>query len=158
VTAGLVWVRIAATCAVAGALAALTTPGGPAAIWPTSDRLLLGLLTGVALFSVVARVGPPLSLALVGVLVLAAGAEEVIWRWFVLGALLAPAGTAAALVASACAFGAVHPGRRALHTGTGLAFGAVYLLTGSLLATWGAHAAYNLCVAVAARRAPPRAA
>jgi membrane protease YdiL (CAAX protease family) len=154
-TAGLVWLRIAATCVVALALAALATPGGPAPLWPTSDRLLLGLVSGIALFAVVARVRPALSLALVGVLVVAAGAEELIWRWFVLGELLAPAGTAAALVASACAFGAVHPGRRALHAGTGLAFGGVYVLSGSLLAAWGAHAAYNVCVAAAARRAPP---
>jgi membrane protease YdiL (CAAX protease family) len=157
-TAGLVWIRIAVTCTVAGGLAALTTPGGPGALWPTSDRLLFGVVAGALLFSVVARIAPPLSLPLLAVLVLAAGAEEVIWRWFVLGELLTPAGTVAALLASACAFGAVHPGRRVLHTGTGLAFGGVYVLTGSLLAAWGAHGAYNVCVALAARRAPPEAA
>jgi membrane protease YdiL (CAAX protease family) len=158
VTAGVVWVRIAATCAIAATLAALATPAGPVPIWPASDRVLFGLLTGVLLFAVVARIGPPVSPALVAVLVVAAGAEEVIWRWFVLAELLAPAGTAAALVASACAFGAVHPGRRALHTATGLVFGAVYVVTGTLLAAWGAHAAYNVCVAIATRRAAPAAA
>jgi membrane protease YdiL (CAAX protease family) len=155
VTARLVWIRIAATCTVAVALAALAGPDTPASIWPTPDRLLLGIAAGVALFWVVARVRPPMSLALAGVLVAAAGAEELIWRWFVLGELLAPTGTATALVASACAFGAVHPGRRLLHVGTGLAFGGVYVLTGSLAAAWGAHAAYNVCVASAARYASP---
>jgi membrane protease YdiL (CAAX protease family) len=157
-TAGPVWIRIGVTCTVAGGLVALTTPGGPEALWPTPDRVLVGVATGLALFWGVARIAPPLSLPLLVVLVLAAGAEEVIWRWFVLGELLAAMGTAAALLASACAFGAVHPGRRVLHTGTGLAFGAVYVLTGSLLAAWGAHGAYNVCVAVAARHAPPETA
>jgi hypothetical protein len=56
------------------------------------------------------------------------------------------------LLVSACLFGAVHPGRRLLHVGTGLAFGLVFVLTGSVVAAWAAHAVYNLAVATVARQ------
>jgi membrane protease YdiL (CAAX protease family) len=78
--------------------------------------------------------------------------EEVVWRRVVLGELL-PAGSMPALALSALGFALVHHRSRALHLGTGAAFGGVYLATGALAASIAAHWAYNLLVASLVERA-----
>ena len=84
--------------------------------------------------------------------------EEVAWRGLVLG-LLAPLGLPIALLASSVLFSAAHVhrlGRRAaVHLGTGLAFGGVYVCSGSLLAAIAAHATYNIVLGLALLAEPP---
>jgi ABC-2 type transport system ATP-binding protein len=79
--------------------------------------------------------------------------EEVIWRWFVVGGLADAADAGAALVIGTVGFAGAHRwrGRRAfaVHCATGATFGAVFLLTGSLLAAIVCHVAYNALVALA---------
>ena len=76
-------------------------------------------------------------------LVVAAAAEEVVWRRVVLGELLR-AGPLAALAGSTLGFALVHRTRQSLHLGTGAAFGGLYLATGALAASIAAHWAYNV--------------
>jgi membrane protease YdiL (CAAX protease family) len=152
-TATGLWLRLVGSALLAAGLVVAVSPAlPPPAVAP--GALALGVVAGLATFRAVARIPLPLPLPLAGVLVVAAGAEEVIWRWFALGELAQRTGPAVALTATSIAFGAVHPGRRLQHVCTGVAFGAVFLATGSLLAAWAAHAAYNLSVAAAARSVP----
>jgi membrane protease YdiL (CAAX protease family) len=148
-----VWIRIAAGCGVAAALAFAASPPAPAR-WLGWEPLAVGVAAGVGLFYALARIRPPVPPAVAAVLVVLAGAEEVSWRWFALGELATRAGPAAALIATSVGFGLAHPGARLLHTATGIVFGGVYLATGSLVAAWAAHAAYNLSVVAAARASP----
>jgi membrane protease YdiL (CAAX protease family) len=83
-----------------------------------------------------------------------AAAEEVVWRWLLLGRLAVLMGAAPALAMTSLAFGLAHlnaVGWRGacVHTTTGAVFGGVFLVTGSLAAVVAAHAVYNLSVALA---------
>jgi ABC-2 type transport system ATP-binding protein len=111
----------------------------------------LGLPLAAALYAGVLRRRPARCPSAVAATVLAAGAalEELFWRGLVLGALTLAAGAAGALTLSSALFAGVHR-RRCLHLVTGAAFGGVYLLTGRLLASVVAHAAYNVLVCSAA--------
>jgi membrane protease YdiL (CAAX protease family) len=149
------WLRLTASWSVALVLLVLLHPARPAADWSRPGAILVGLSVGAAIAWLLAGLRTFLSPAAALTLVLTAGAEEVVWRWFALGSLAAVAGPVVALVATSFAFGGVHPGARLQHASTGFAFGAVYLLSGSLAGAWCAHAVYNLLVAAAARRPPP---
>jgi ABC-2 type transport system ATP-binding protein len=80
-------------------------------------------------------------------------AEEVVWRWLVLGASAPVVGLAPAFVASTIGFALAHGIRRrdvaVVHLVTGTAFGAVYVATGRPEAAILAHALYNWLVLVA---------
>jgi membrane protease YdiL (CAAX protease family) len=99
---------------------------------------------------------PALGLVLVLVLVLWAGAEEVLWRWFALAEAASRIGFALGLALTSAAFAAVHRNRSFGHAVAGGVFGLVFAATGTIVAAWAAHAAYNLLVAGSARgRLPP---
>lgn len=129
---------------------------------PPALGLALGLAAGVGLYAVVARrrldAVASLTVVRMAFIVGWATVEEVVWRWLVLGglALAVPAG--AALVISAVAFACAHPRGRRGHFLAGATFGGLYLLTGTLLASVAAHAAYNHLVAASLQstRAEPR--
>jgi ABC-2 type transport system ATP-binding protein len=126
---------------------------------PTGEALAAGAVTGLALFVVLARRWVPPGLGLLSrrrlaarslVLTAKSAQEEAIWRAVVLGALVAPLGRLGALVVSTAVFACAHLPRQgraaAAHLLSGLAFGAVYLATGRLVAAITAHAAYNVLV------------
>ena len=80
---------------------------------------------------------------------LRAAVEEVVWRLGVTGRIAAVAGWPAGLTIGALGFGLAHAGSLrvlAAHVCIGLAFGALFLATGRLLAAVAAHAAYNVLV------------
>jgi membrane protease YdiL (CAAX protease family) len=90
-------------------------------------------------------------------------AEELIWRWFLLGQLWVVAGWPAwaAVGVSAVLFGALHLGLSGLpgvvtHTVAGGVLAVAFALTGSLVLVCAAHVAYNLAVVSLelGRRAP----
>ncbi len=88
--------------------------------------------------------------------------EEAIWRAFALGRVAQTAGLWVAVAVTSAAFAATHlPALRtrgsAVQLVTGTVFGALFALTGSLVACALAHAVYNV-LAVLARRAPATAA
>jgi membrane protease YdiL (CAAX protease family) len=122
-----------------------------------------GICVGLAVYLVVTRQRPrfppqgrPLS-ALVarhGVLGLWALNEEIVWRRVILGELLAT-GALVALGLSTVAFALAHRAR-ALHLGTGAAFGGLYLATGVLSASIAAHWVYNALVRSSLDRGPIR--
>ncbi|HUB76267.1 MAG TPA: CPBP family intramembrane glutamic endopeptidase, partial [Solirubrobacteraceae bacterium] len=84
---------------------------------------------------------------------LLAANEEVLWRRLALGALL-PRGGLLAIAASTLAFALAHRRRTALQLLTGAAFGGLYVATGCLAASIGAHWTYNELVSCARPRAP----
>jgi ABC-2 type transport system ATP-binding protein len=138
---GLGAVLLAVTVGLPHVDAPLRTPWAP----------LLGVPVALALFATVVRRRPtrlpsPIVSAVLGV---GAALEELFWRGLVLGALTLAAGAAGALAVSSALFASVHR-RRRLHLLTGAAFGALYLVTGWLLAPMVAHAAYNVLVCSAA--------
>lgn len=153
------WLRIVGGWALASALLLTAAPSAPAASWRPPAAVVVGTAVGVALFLALGRgrIGgatPPRA-ATALVLVLAAGAEEVVWRWFALGELAVRAGGAAALVATTVLFTLAHRPPSAQQLAAGAAFAVVYLATGSLVGSWCAHGAYNLCVASARAGSPP---
>jgi membrane protease YdiL (CAAX protease family) len=114
----------------------------------------IGLLAGSALFAALAGVPrlPGMRRSLpVRLAYLAAGAalEEVLWRGFLLAALMPSLGRAAALGISAVGFAAAHVGalgrQAAVHLLTGTGFGGAFLIAG-LPAAIAAHAVYNTLV------------
>lgn len=126
---------------------------------PTGEALAAGVVSGAALFLVLAGGWVPAGLGLVPRRRLAARSfliigkstqEEAFWRALVLGALVAPIGRLGALALSTVLFACAHLPRQgraaAAHLLSGLAFGAVYLATGRLIAAIAAHAAYNVLV------------
>lgn len=149
------WTRLAISWSTAAACLALLHPAAPSPAWSQTGAALAGLAVGASVACVLAGLRPFLSPLAAATLALTAGAEEVVWRWLALGALAGAVGPLAALGATSLAFGAFHPGARTQHVATGLAFGAVYVASGSLAGAWCAHCAYNLVVASAARRPPP---
>ena len=135
-----------------------------------APRLAVGPLSGAALFLVltggrVPRALPRLSRRAFGVrwasLAAAAGLEELVWRWLVLGGLAIAVGPLSALALSTVGFAACHRpslGRRCwVHLLTGAGFGAAFLV-GGLAAAVLAHGVYNILVdwAVYAERARVR--
>jgi ABC-2 type transport system ATP-binding protein len=86
-------------------------------------------------------------------LTLVSGAEEVLWRWVVLGGLAPLVGVAAAFLVSTTGFALTHGVRRrdvlVVHLLTGSVFGALYVGTGRIEAAVLAHALYNWLVLAA---------
>ncbi len=140
---------------------------------PLAVALPIALTAAVGLFAALgrsrmpfrsARWRAPALVARGGFFAVRSASEEVLWRWFVLGSLAPVLGAGGALVATTGGFAVAHvgaQGRRgaAVHLATGAVFGAVFLLTGSLLAAIAAHASYNLLVLLAVEsgaRAAPR--
>jgi ABC-2 type transport system ATP-binding protein len=87
-------------------------------------------------------------------------AEEVLWRWLVLGGLAPVVGLAPAFLVATVGFALTHGTRRrdvvAVHLATGAVFGAVYVGTGRIEVAILAHALYNWLVVVAIEAAAPR--
>jgi ABC-2 type transport system ATP-binding protein len=120
----------------------------------TAMALFLVLGGGPGSISRVRNAGFSVLAAKSVVLGLRAASEEVVWRWFVLGAISARWGALAGLAVSTVLFALTHwpsQGRRGVlvHTLTGGAFGTIFVLTGSLLAAISAHVTYNLLIALA---------
>jgi ABC-2 type transport system ATP-binding protein len=149
------WLAIAACALLAAPPLAPYDP----TLSPTGEALAAGVVTGVALFVVLARRWVPPGLGLLSrqrlaarglVLTAKSAQEEAFWRALVLGALVAPLGRLGALVVSTAVFACAHLPRQgraaAAHLLSGLAFGAVYLATGRLVAAITAHATYNVLV------------
>jgi hypothetical protein len=123
-----------------------------------APRVLIGPLSGVALFALLAgarfpRARPrPLGRALAvrwARLGAAAGLEEFVWRGLVLGGLIAALGAVLGLALSSAGFAAWHwqsLGRGCgVHLVTGAGFGAAFLV-GGLAAAMLAHGVYNVLV------------
>jgi ABC-2 type transport system ATP-binding protein len=103
------------------------------------------------------RVGP---LSVRGVyLTVTSAAEEVLWRWLLLGGLAPLVGLAPAAVASTVGFALAHGTRKrdvfAVHLVTGSGFGAVFVGTGRIEAAILAHAVYNWLVVAAIESGAP---
>jgi membrane protease YdiL (CAAX protease family) len=106
---------------------------------------------------------PPLALKAAYVTITSA-AEEIVWRWLVLGGLAPVVGLVPAFLVSTVGFAIAHGVRRAdvvaVHLATGAAFGTVYVVTGHIEAAILTHALYNWLVLIAiesgaaARRLP----
>ena len=161
-TARTLWSRTLLLCG--AATAAVLLGGGRAPILPLPFSLPAALATATILYAALAHRRPTLAIALerrvafaakAVYLALHSAAEEVLWRWFVLGAIAARDGWLAALLLSTLAFAASHArgqgwqGLR-VHALTGLAFGAIFLVTGRIAASIVAHIAYNVLVAAEA--------
>lgn len=153
------WARLAATWIAAGAVLLLVAaPTVTEPEWRPSLAAAAGAAAGLVLFLALggrarAFAWPRPTTAVV--LVVTAGAEEVIWRWFALAELAARSDTLAALATTTIAFALAHGRSASHHLLTGAAFGALFLVTGSLAAAWSAHATYNLSVAAGRARAAP---
>jgi len=155
VTARRIWARIGLGVAFAVLLAFTLSPPVPTARLASGAGFAVGVAVGAALFACAARRVPRIAMRpLLLVLGVTAASEEVVWRRFALGELL-PAGALIALAVSSVGFALVHPRRRLLHLATGASFGGVYLGTGTLAASIGAHWAYNALVGSLVRRKPP---
>ncbi|HEX2302130.1 MAG TPA: ATP-binding cassette domain-containing protein [Gaiella sp.] len=131
---------------------------------PIGEALVVGGITGIALFAVLARRRVPAAVAIELprrrlaarsiVLTAKSAQEEAIWRALVLGLLVDPLGRAGAVVVSTVLFAGAHLGRlgraSAAHLLTGAAFGSAYVATGRLHAAIAAHGTYNVLVGTAA--------
>jgi len=129
----------------------------PRAPLPTVFALPLGALIGVVLAAATAHRRRRTASIGAGLVVGVAGAgEEALWRAFVLGRLASAVGVAGAIVLSAIGFAVTHvPAQRLrglrLQLGTGLIFGTLYAVSGSLVAAVSAHGLYNVLVLVGGR-------
>ena len=138
-----------------------TAPPRPPLSLPSAAPL--GIAVGMALYAALARRRPqPLFTPVAGVVAAVGVSEEAIWRAFALGRIAPVAGAAAAVAVTSAAFAVTHiPLLRlrgaAVHVLTGATFGALFVVTGSLLACAAAHATYNV-VAVLGRVQPASAA
>jgi ABC-2 type transport system ATP-binding protein len=160
---GDLWSKALALWLVAGA-ALVLSPAPVHATWPPPVALMFAVLSAGALFVALARRRPVLVIrsgrraafgAKAAFLVARSAGEEVVWRWFLLGAIEARAGWAAGLAVSTVAFATVHASGQGwlgvqVHLVTGATFGAIFLATGSIVAASVSHAAYNLLVAARA--------
>jgi len=161
-TARTLWSRTLLLCGAAATV--LLLGAGRAPSLPLPFSLSAGLATATILYAVLAQRLPSVSIALERrvaftaktlYLAIHSAAEEVLWRWFVLGAIAAREGWLAALLLSSLAFAASHArgqgwhGLR-VHGLTGLAFGAIFLVTGRIAASIVAHITYNVLVAAGA--------
>ncbi|MBV8479991.1 MAG: ATP-binding cassette domain-containing protein [Actinobacteria bacterium] len=128
----------------------------------------IGVMAGVALFVCLSRGRPRVlltRLALVTALVVAAAgtSEEAIWRAFALGRLAPVLGAWTAIAVTTAAFAVTHlPALRvrgaAAQLATGLVFGVLFTLTGSLFACALAHATYNVLAVLGRHVLPANAA
>lgn len=123
----------------------------PRAPLATVFALPLGVLVGMALARRRRRTATSLGAGLV--IGVAGAGEEALWRGFVLGRLASLIGVAGALALSTAGFAASHiPAQRLrglrFQLGTGLIFGTLYVLSGSLVAAMSAHGVYNVLVLV----------
>lgn len=157
------WLSLLVQAGVAATLLVTAAPHHVPSAIPPPLGLALGAAAGVTLVIVLAGRLPPrprlrrarltLIAAKSSVLVLAAACEEVVWRWFVLGALVPHVGAGGALGLSSAGFAVSHAGQapRAVlvHLATGATFGGVFLATGSVAAAIVAHATYNVTVLLA---------
>jgi membrane protease YdiL (CAAX protease family) len=146
-TASRLWLGIAFYwLAAAATLVVVSPPLGGSRIVLSAG---LGIVGGVVLFRASAgrgaRTRPRPAVA--AVVVLCAGAEEIVWRGLVLGVLAARAGPLAGLAASAFLFAVAHRRRLVAYGAIGIALGGLCLLSGGLVAPWCAHATYNLAIA-----------
>jgi ABC-2 type transport system ATP-binding protein len=95
----------------------------------------------------------PSFLARATYLTLTSAAEEMLWRWLVLGGLASLVGLAPAFLASSAGFALAHGLKRrgvlAVHLLTGSVFGAVYVGTGQIEAAIITHVLYNWLVLAA---------
>jgi ABC-2 type transport system ATP-binding protein len=160
---GDLWSKTLALWLVAGA-ALVLSPARVHTTWPLPLALIFALLAAGALFVALARRRPVVLIrrgrgaafgAKAAFLAAHSAGEEVVWRWFLLGAVEARAGWAAGLAVSTVAFATVHAAGQGwlgvqVHTVTGATFGAIFLATGSVVAASVSHAAYNLLVAARA--------
>jgi ABC-2 type transport system ATP-binding protein len=125
---------------------------------------VFGCVVGGAIFVVLARRRIPAAavaalprrrlVARSVVLTAKSAQEEALWRALALGLLVGPLGRLAAISATTVLFAAAHVHRQgraaAVHLVTGTAFGAVYVVTGRLVAAVAAHATYNVLVGTGA--------
>jgi ABC-2 type transport system ATP-binding protein len=156
------WSRTLLVCGAASA--GVLLGGGRAPSLPLAFSLSAALATAAVLYAALAHRRPSVSIALERRVAFAAkalylalhsAAEEVLWRWFVLGAIAVREGWLAALLLSSLAFAASHARGQGwqgfrVHALTGLAFGAIFLVTGRIAAAIVAHIAYNVLVAAGA--------
>ncbi|MBA2332611.1 MAG: CPBP family intramembrane metalloprotease [Actinobacteria bacterium] len=158
------WLRVLAGAGGAVAVLALLDVPPPAEPVPALPSLGFGVGCGTALFIALAGQTPPLphlsdpgrTLMRLGLIGALAAAEEIIWRWLVLGALATATAPVVALAASTIGFAATHRHGRKSHLVTGATFGLVYLATGRLVACIAAHATYNIVLAETLVQARPR--
>lgn len=150
--------RLGASWATAGALLAAARPPAVGDAWPLAIAAALGLVAGAVLFAALARrrLSWPVLAPSVGlVLVVGAGAEEVVWRWFALSEVASRLGAALAIALTSLAFAVVHRNRSFGHVIAGCVFGLLFVLTGTVVGAWAAHAAYNVLVAGSIRSCRP---
>lgn len=152
-TATRLWIGLAASWAAAALSLLLVQPRWTLAPSAAAAGVGLGMLVGAGLAAARARRLPTsrLRLPLVAVVVVTAGAEELLWRRFLLGGLADRAGTVLALACSTVLFACAHRHGRRDHLVTGGCFGALYVGAG-LAAAWSAHAAYDVAAAAARPR------
>jgi membrane protease YdiL (CAAX protease family) len=139
------WLRFAlGTCVAFGSLLILS-PRAPQRRVPAPVAAAIGAAAGLLLYVTVSRRRPFAPRGLTpafGLLALAAANEELVWRRVVLGELLR-SGPVAAAAGSTLGFALAHRAQPGLHLGTGAAFSALYLATGTLAACIAAHWIYN---------------
>jgi ABC-2 type transport system ATP-binding protein len=92
-------------------------------------------------------------------LTITSAAEEIFWRWLVLGGLTSLVGLVPAFLSSTIGFALAHGVRRAdvvaVHLATGAAFGTVYVATGHVEAAILTHVFYNWLVVAAIESGAP---
>jgi membrane protease YdiL (CAAX protease family) len=151
VTATRLWLRLGAGTTVAAVTTVLIPIPAPTRGFAAGPATLVGCLAGAALFGLLAQTLPPVRVTAwtrrdttrTSFFLLWAWVEETVWRRLALGGLALQAGWPIALVGSSLAFAATHRFGRPSHVATGLAFGSVYLVSGTLLAPVAMHAVYN---------------
>ena len=150
--------------AAAAALVAPTIAAVDPRLHRPGEALALGCVTGLMLFTLLARRHPWwLALASLprrrlaarsAVLTARSAQEEAVWRGLVLGVLVDPLGRVGAIAVSTALFAGAHLGGQGriavVHLLTGGGFAAIYVATGRLLAAVAAHSAYNVLVGAAA--------
>lgn len=156
------WIRTGVHAAVAVALLASAQVSVHRRV-PLAASVVIGLAAATVLFSVLVRARVRFRprrwriqrlVAKGGFFALRSASEEVAWRWFLLGSLAPAIGMLGAFAASTGGFALAHAGSQRgrhvlVHVLTGGAFGAVFILTGSLIAAVAAHGGYNLLVLLA---------
>jgi membrane protease YdiL (CAAX protease family) len=160
--AAALWIRFAASTAIATATVVAVDPPRPGAAAPWPAATAIGLVAGVGLFAVAVHRWPwvfaerrlPRLVTVHVFLAVCAVNEELVWRRLVLGETLR-SGVAPAVALSAVGFALAHRTRRWLHLLSGGAFGVAYVATGSLCAPVVAHWTYNALVAVSSPAAAP---
>jgi ABC-2 type transport system ATP-binding protein len=156
------WTRTGVHAAVAVALLASAQVSFHRRV-PLTAAVAIGLAAAIVLFAALvhARVRfrpkrwrAPALVARGGFFAVRSASEEVAWRWFLLGSLAPAVGMLGAFAASTAGFALAHAGPErvrsvVVHALTGGVFGAVFIVTGSLLAAVAAHGGYNLLVLLA---------